>query len=428
MIKHLRWKLTLFNTAITGAILMCLVVLGLFMAEKGVRETAFDGFSRDLNTTCTYLGDTQRLSADWLRQLESAGGSLLSIRDGERPLFSGSLVSQHQQLAEQFQQAREWAQTYYPNAQGNLAFPMRGTDGRGYFAGLAQISKNGGQLEVMMLHPLASMEASIWRQRIVVLAASVLALGALWAFSWCFTGRMLQPIAENQRRQAQFIASASHELRTPLTAILSSASAMERAEENQRRLFADNIQREGQRMSRLIGDMLTLASADSQSWQLRLAPVELDMLLLDVYECYSPRAREKGLRLRLDLPEQPGRERMLDKDRMVQVLAILLDNALSYTPAPGEISMKLLWARSGPRIIVSDTGPGIPDAEKQQIFERFHRGSQGHTSRSHFGLGLCIAKEIITQHNGRIWAQNSRDGGAEFVIELPMEDELTIDG
>ena len=102
MIKHLRWKLTLFNTAITGAILMCLVVLGLFLSEKGMRETAFDGFSRDLNTTCTYLGDTQRLSADWLRQLESAGGSLLSIRDGERPLFSGSLVSQHQQLAEQF--------------------------------------------------------------------------------------------------------------------------------------------------------------------------------------------------------------------------------------------------------------------------------------------------------------------------------------
>ena len=61
------------------------------------------------------------------------------------------------------------------------------------------------------------------------------------------------------------------------------------------------------------------------------------------------------------------------------------------------------------------------------MFERFHRGSQGHTSRSHFGLGLCIAKEIITQHNGRIWAQNSRDGGAEFVIELPMEDELKID-
>ena len=185
MIKHLRWKLTLFNTAITGAILMCLVVLGLFLSEKGMRETAFDGFSRDLNTTCTYLGDTQRLSADWLRQLESAGGSLLSIRDGERPLFSGSLVSQHQQLAEQFQQAREWAQTYYPNAQGNLAFPMRGTDGRGYFAGLAQISKNGGQLEVMMLHPLASMEGSIWRQRIVVLAASVLKYLAMSAFTWC---------------------------------------------------------------------------------------------------------------------------------------------------------------------------------------------------------------------------------------------------
>lgn len=424
MIRNLRLRLAAFNTAVTGVILVSLTVLCLFVAEKNLKANAFSSFTTDLNTACTYLGQSQRLSADWLRQLEGVGGTLLSIRDGAQPLFSQNLSREHQAMDDQFVQAQEWAAVRSredlndPNSV--LTFPMRGSDGRNYFAGLASIRKNSGQLDVIALLPLGAMEAGIRQQRLVVAALVMVGLVLLGAFSWGFVGRLLRPILENQQRQAQFIASASHELRTPLTAILSAASAMERAEDSQRPVFGQMIRREGQRMGRLIQDMLTLASADSHSWELTLAPAEPDMLLLDVYEIFAPMAREKGLSLRLELPDRDCPAVTMDRDRMEQVLTILLSNALSYTPSPGTVGLRLVWGRNWLRLAVWDTGPGVPNGEKQAIFQRFHRGETARTDRGHFGLGLCIAAEIVKLHRGKIWVEDGKEGGAVFWTELPM--------
>ena len=424
MIRNLRLRLAAFNTAVTGAILVSLTVLCLFVAEQNLKANAFSSFTMDLNTTCTYLGQSQRLSADWLRQLEGVGGTLLSIRDGAQPLFSQNLSQDHRDLAEQFVQAREWAAVYnrenLDNPNSTLTFPMRGSDGENYFAGLARVRKNGGQLDVIALRPLVDMEAGIQRQRLVVAALVTVGLVLLGVFSWVFVGRLLRPILENQQRQAQFVASASHELRTPLTAILSAASAMERAEDSQRPVFGQMIRREGQRMGRLIQDMLTLASADSHSWELSLAPSEPDMLLLDVYEIFAPMAKEKGLSLRLELPDRDCPAVAMDRDRMEQVLTILLSNALSYTPSPGTVGLRLVLGRSWLRLAVWDTGPGVPNGEKQAIFQRFQRGETARTDRGHFGLGLCIAAEIVKLHRGKIWVEDGKEGGAVFWVELPM--------
>lgn len=173
-------------------------------------------------------------------------------------------------------------------------------------------------------------------------------------------------------------------------------------------------------MSRLIGDMLTLANSDSKNWVLQRENVELDMLLLEVYEVQYPQAREKGLTLNLSLYEQNIPTMKLDKDRIIQVLSILLDNARNLTPAPGKIELELTRHRNRVRIRVSDTGPGVPDSEKSKIFERFYRGERSRSSRGHFGLGLCIAAQIVKQHQGRIWVQDAAGGGAEFVVELPI--------
>lgn len=426
MIKHLRWKLTVFNTAITGAILLGMTLLCLFVSEKNTRAGAFQTFSDNLSTVSAYLGGQERLSVTWLQQMESAGHVCISIRDKGTPLFSMGLSAQRDRLAPEFTQVWEQAKREYhldagsSRSGGSCAFSLRGEDGGAYFAGLALIPKNGAMLELTLLYPLAEMERGIYRQRLIVCLGALFAIGFLGVFSWCFTGKMLRPIQENQQRQAQFTAAASHELRTPLAAILSAASVLERAEPDQRALFSDMIRREGQRMTRLIGDLLTLASADTQSWELTPEAVEPDMLLLGVYETYLPLAKEKGLTLSLALPEENVPVLTLDKDRITQVLSILLDNALTYTPCPGCIRLGLVRGRSSARISVADTGPGVPDGEKSRIFERFYRGEKARSGRSHFGLGLCIAAEIVKLHRGKLWVEDADGGGAAFVLELPI--------
>lgn len=429
MVNRLRWKLTAFNTVITGAILLGMTLLCLLISERNTRAQTFQNFSGNLSTVSSYLEVQNQLSGTWLRQMESSGRFSLSIQDGGTPLFSMGLSAERNNLAPEFQQARDRAVSEFDLSAvsarngGSCAFSLRGEDGTGYFAGVSLIPKNGSVLELILLYPLNEMENGIHRQRMVVCIAALVAVALLGAFSWCFTGKMLRPIQENQHRQAQFIAAASHELRTPLTAILSAASAWERAEcaaPARQTVFSDMIHREGKRMSRLIGDMLTLASADSQSWEVRCEDVELDMLLLMVYETYSPLAKGKGLALSLTLPERDVPVMQLDKDRITQVLSILLDNALTYTPAPGDIRLELGLGRNSARITVSDTGPGVPDSEKTRIFARFHRGETARSHRSHFGLGLCIAAEILKLHKGKLWVEDAKGGGAAFILELPI--------
>ena len=429
MVNRLRWKLTAFNTVITGAILLGMTLLCLLISERNTRVQTFQNFSGNLSTVSSYLEVQNQLSGTWLRQMESSGRFSLSIQDGGTPLFSMGLSAERNNLAPEFQQARDRAVSEFDLSAvsarngGSCAFSLRGEDGTGYFAGVSLIPKNGSVLELILLYPLNEMENGIHRQRMVVCIAALVAVALLGAFSWCFTGKMLRPIQENQQRQAQFIAAASHELRTPLTAILSAASAWERAEcaaPARQTVFSDMIHREGKRMSRLIGDMLTLASADSQSWEVRCEDVELDMLLLMVYETYSPLAKEKGLTLSLTLLERDVPVMQLDKDRIMQVLSILLDNALAYTPAPGDIRLELGLGRNSARITISDTGPGVPDSEKTRIFARFHRGETARSHRSHFGLGLCIAAEIVKLHKGKLWVEDAKGGGAAFILELPI--------
>ena len=414
MFDKLRWKLTAFNTVITGSILLGMIALCLTLSEKNTQEQTLRNFTDTAHAVSSYLEVQSQLSDTWLRQMEADPNIHISVLDAGKPLFSMTLSPEKALLASQFQQARDLAGLKADRADSRV-FAMEG-----YYAAACLIPKQDSMIELILLYSLAEMNGEIYKQQVFVIFASFAAVFLLGIFSWMFTGKMLRPIQENQRRQSEFIAAASHDLRTPLAAILSATSAMERAEPIQRSQFSDMIHREGNRMSRLIGDMLTLASADSRAWHLQKEPLELDMLLLEVYEAHYPLAKERGLNLTLSLYEQDIPSMRLDRDRIAQVLSILLDNAGNHTPAPGKIELELTVHRNRVQIRVSDTGPGVPNEEKKRIFERFYRSEKSRSSRGHFGLGLSIAAEIVKKHNGRIWVQDATGGGAEFVVELPI--------
>lgn len=416
--KSLRLKLTAFNTLVTWGILLCMTLLCMSLSEKSSRAEALRSFDGQFTSAAIYLQSQDQLSLRWLKQMEAAGNLQITILDGEAPLFS---VGLGQEPGDAVAAAREIARQDYAmpekNTQFRCVFPMRQA-GEDYFAGVAKVPKGEGCLELTCLYPLANLERGIAGQRIAMGLGVTIAVGLLGVFSWKFTGRMLRPIDQSRQEQKEFIAAASHELRTPLTAILSAASAMERAEGPEKKTFLQVIQREGRRMGRLIGDMLSLASAES-GWQISPKPIAPDMLALDLFETYVIQAKEKGLRLLLDLPEDMP-VIQADPDRISQALSILLDNALSYTPAPGRVTLGLGTVGRRVRFTVTDTGPGILDGEKQRIFQRFYRSEAARSDRKHFGLGLSTAAEIAAKHHGKLWAENGPQGGAVFILELPV--------
>ena len=173
-------------------------------------------------------------------------------------------------------------------------------------------------------------------------------------------------------------------------------------------------------MSRLINDMLTLSGTDSSHFTIQKTDVELDTLLLSAYEKFESLAREKEISLHISLPDALIPPCPCDQGRMEQVLSILIDNALSYTPSGGKISLSLQSSSNQLMLRVADTGMGISDSEKKAVFDRFYRCDKSHKDKNHFGLGLCIAQEIIHLHKGRLWVEDTPGGGATFVIVLGL--------
>jgi signal transduction histidine kinase len=180
-----------------------------------------------------------------------------------------------------------------------------------------------------------------------------------------------------------------------------------------------SIDQEAGRLTRLVGGLLLLAQAESGKLSLSLRPVELDVLLVEVFQEMRVLA---GAKVHVHLKEIDQLQVNGDRDRLKQVLLNLAANAIQYTPQDGDVFISLAKAGDQARIIVRDTGPGIPSEDLPHIFERFYRAEKSRTrSRtSGFGLGLSIAKWIVEHHNGRIEVESKEGKGTTFAIWLPI--------
>jgi two-component system OmpR family sensor kinase len=218
--------------------------------------------------------------------------------------------------------------------------------------------------------------------------------------------------------QQRFLAFVSHELRTPLTVIKGNVDLMRRMNTIDEESLT-SIDQEANRLTRMVGDLLLLAQAESGKLPLKLAPVELDTLLLEVYQEMHVLAHG---RLQLKITEIDQVQVNGDRDRLKQVLLNLIANAIQYTPAGGEIFLSLGKIGEQARLIVRDTGPGIPMEDLPHIFERFYRTEKSRTRAKQpgFGLGLSIAYWIVDHHGGRIEVDSQEGKGTTFCIWLPL--------
>lgn len=230
--------------------------------------------------------------------------------------------------------------------------------------------------------------------------------------------RSLERLESLFTSQQRFLADVSHELRTPLTVIKGNVDLIRKLGPDAESL--DSIRDEADRLTRMVGELLLIAQAESGKLTLNLSAVELDSLLLEVFQQMRVLA---GSKIALKLTEITPLTIPADRDRLKQVLINLLSNAIHYTPPGGQVTLSMSSAAQAVRIQIRDTGPGIPAADLPHIFDRFYRGEKARTrsKSSGFGLGLSIAYWIVEAHKGKLEVESRPGQGTTFTIGLPCE-------
>jgi len=226
--------------------------------------------------------------------------------------------------------------------------------------------------------------------------------------------------------KSEFISMASHQLRTPLSAIKGYISMLiegsygeisEKAREKLKNVFQSN-----ERLIKIVNDLLDISKVEMGKMELERAPVQLEDLIQSCYEEMKIGAEKKDLKFILKKPKTPLPKIEIDSLKMRQVFLNLIDNAIKYTQK-GKIEIEIEKIDSRISVSVRDTGEGLSEKEKRDVFEGFTRGSAG---IAYFiegaGLGLYVAKKFLELHQGKIWVESGgKSKGSTFYVELPMK-------
>ncbi len=290
-----------------------------------------------------------------------------------------------------------------------LLFPMNESGGEKYYVqllinvdGEQNLVDNFGQILVLSIVSLV-----------------ILSLSA----SYVLSKRTMRPIINSWERQAEFIENASHELRTPLTIIQNKLEALLRMPEAKIIDKSENIMlalSETRRLSKLTGDLLTLARADSAEMQMQKQPIEIDSLLEQACEPYLELAQLQNKHFSMSLNCEGKIQG--DQGRLHQLLVILLDNALKYTRAGDGIVVTSFCMDNKVVIEVRDTGIGISEEGTKRVFERFYREDKARSrANSGVGLGLAIASWIVSQHQATIQIRQNQPKGTIVTMKFPKD-------
>jgi len=233
-----------------------------------------------------------------------------------------------------------------------------------------------------------------------------------------------EELARLDKLKDDFMSSVTHELRTPLTSIRALAELMQddpQMEPAQRAQFLAIIVAEGERLSRLVNQVLDLAKIESGRAEWRSADVDLRALVEHAAQTTAELFRERAAELVLELPQRVPLLRA-DPDRLLQVMLNLLSNAAKFVPARGgRVVVRLHADERVARIEVQDNGPGVPPTQQALVFEKFRQGGDPGQRPQGTGLGLPISREIVEHFGGRMWLQSVPGAGACFGFELPWQ-------
>lgn len=426
----LKKRLTALYTATTGGILFVVILSFLFSSIHKTKNAQLEQFHLIWNSLSSRFLSANAFSHSFLAQTEAECHMIIHLREnGKAFLYPGSWTppDSREELIVQAREIAEAEGVFMDRAPVSSAFStssllnIQGKSGENYYAMVLSVPTKHGVKSLCAIAWIPSASQVLGETLLYLGLLFLLGLASLWLVSQKFVCWSLLPAEESQKKQAQFIAAASHELRSPLTVLRSGIAAVQSSPEKKDTLLP-LIDRECVRMSRLIDDMLLLASADAKSWKLQREMVDMDTLFIELLETFQPVCREKGILLRLDLPDASLPQISGDSQRIRQILQILLDNACQFTPAQKSIILRARADEKKHRINlqVIDEGCGIAPKDRPYIFDRFYQADSSRSDKQHFGLGLSIAKELTELHGGKIQAGEDEEGRCCFTVSFHL--------
>lgn len=434
MYRKLHLQLTSFCFFIIAIILTIVTCISFFLIHNNEEIKAFQMFQKNIDSICQTLSLSDNISHDWLKDMSSSNNLTLSLSDNGQPLLYNSTTNSSKQkksIDKAMQKALETyalspssvKDNYYPKHE---EFKMTEKNHKEFFTAVGYIPKKSGILTLVAFSPSDFKFSYLGKLYLPIILTVVTAVIILSCASYFLIGYLIKPLIKAQTAQIDFFSNASHELRSPLTTISCALESCQGANTEEILHYNNIAIKETIRMKRLVNDMFTLSALDSGTISIHKEPVLLDNLIIDAYDKFQLPAARKKIHISFHFPEDIQTKILCDSERISQVLTILLDNAISYTPVTGIIQISLQSRAHYISFSVSDSGPGIPDCNKKEIFNRFYRCDNSRTDKKHFGLGLSIAKEIVELHSGKITVSDSTSGGAAFTVSLPYESQQQL--
>ncbi|MFJ7744900.1 sensor histidine kinase [Peribacillus sp. NPDC097295] len=293
-------------------------------------------------------------------------------------------------------------------------------DGATYRAISTQVDTEYGKMTWQFIRNVDSEKAMLNRLLLILIMGggmgSLLAIGA----GYLLAGRALIPIKKSWEQQQQFVSDASHEIRTPLAVIQSRADLLFQSPSatiEEKAVDISIISKEVRRLNKLVNGLLILTRTDSNQMEVKKDSFFLDDLINEIVEQYTDIASFQNKTMTSFASEQVmffG-----DKERIHQLLVILVDNALKFTEEGGNIFISCVKSASSIILSVEDDGKGVPQEEISKIFDRFYQVEQSRSSNEGSGLGLSIAKWIVQSHQGTIKVTSEENKRTRFDITFP---------
>lgn len=440
MIKKVRNQLSVLFTFATGLIFTLALIGAVYFFQEQNRRNQWENFQTIFYNLVGMIQKQNSINMMDLFNLEEKNNLIIYMEDNNKALTYEILRDLSEKQIKLIKQLKKLGEKDGININSPLIsidelsskiYEIQGENQEKYLGQIFITAKKQSHRSLLVIQELKENKREKTKQYIFFILLELGGIITLYGTSRYLVLKALKPVEESKRKQTEFIAAASHELRSPLAVVGANIAAI-RADKEQMEYFFQGIEKECSRMSRLIDDMLLLASVDGKNWSMRHEIFEVDTMLLEIYDFYYTYLKKQNMDLKLQLPEEILPKIQGDMERLKQVIGILLDNAISY----GKIEEKkesyrvlLKCTQNGNKIYlyVIDYGNGIDKEKQMEIFDRFYRVDKSRKDKKHFGLGLSIAKELVELHQGSLSVTDTEKGGCTFVIELPIWKEKHLE-